>query len=99
MGPSFPPMSSDISWGGSAKVNRFVSTKPTEPWGRCVFMEAMIPKDPPDGRHAVPSGSLVNEARGVGVGFGDRTVEAYLRWESLEATLRELEAIESKLPG
>jgi hypothetical protein len=46
MGPSFPPISMGISWGGSAKVNRFVSTKPTEPDGKCVFMEAMIPKDP-----------------------------------------------------
>jgi len=32
--------------GGSAKVNRFVSTKPTDPCGRCVFMGAMIPKIP-----------------------------------------------------
>src|SRR5512143_3607858 len=98
MGPSFPPMSSDISWGGSAKVNRFVSTKPTEPWGRCVFMEAMIPKDPAGRAHAVPSGSLGVEARGAGGGFSDRTVEAYHRRESREATLREPEAIESELP-
>jgi hypothetical protein len=46
MGPSFFLISIGISWGGSAKVNRFVSTKPTEPDGKCVFMEAMIPKDP-----------------------------------------------------
>src|SRR5512145_2218532 len=44
MGPSFPPISSGISWGGSAKVNRFVSVKPTEPCGRCAFMGAMIPE-------------------------------------------------------